>query len=104
MHLYAVSGAFALLENNKPKLIGEAHYNSRPKGGQEINCAEIKFHFGTDHEDYFYFEDDILIVSTVYEKREKYIQDCYNYCLNEMPAKEFVEKVIGAYTITEMGF
>lgn len=104
MNLYAVSGTFVLLENNKPKLIGEAHYTTRTQDGHEINCAEIKFHYGSEHTDYFYFENDVLIVCTVYEGREKYVQDCYNYCMNEMTAKEFVEEVIEAYTVKEMGF
>lgn len=100
MHLYSVSGTFALLKNSTPKLIGDANYSTRKQDSQDINCAEVKFHFGTEHEDYFYFEDDILIVSKVYEKRDRYIQDCYAYCMNEMSVKEFIEHVTEAYILT----
>lgn len=95
-----------LLKDNKVPIIGFITDRKRftPGGGCCIP-REVCFHYGTEHPDFFYFENMVLVFMSVSIKTPEYLTDIYSECAREgVSPDEFIERVVGAYVMTEMGF
>jgi len=75
--LYATTGEFTLLKNNKAKHIGFAtdglHYNECGVIVPQI----IVFHFGTTHQDFFAFENNQMVFPNL--KTKNYVNKNNTY-------------------------
>lgn len=104
--LYATTGEFALIENNKAKYIGFVtdglHYNQ----GGAIVPQIIIFHFGTKHQDLFAFENNRMIFNNVFIRREFYLTEKYAELAGKVDTtpEEFISAVTECYTLKELGF
>ncbi len=104
--LYATTGEFTLLKNNKAKHIGFAtdglHYNECGVIVPQI----IVFHFGTTHQDFFAFENNQMVFNNVYIGREFYLTEKYAELVKkkETTPEEYISAITECYTMRKLGF
>lgn len=65
---------------------------------------EVCFHYGTEHSDFFYFEDMTMVYQTVTIKTPEYLTDVYAACARKrlITPDEFIEKVINAFAMKKL--
>ncbi len=79
----------------------------RYTGGGCVVPGVVVFHYGTEQEDKFYFEDGGLVYMAVTIKSVEldYLAEIYNKCAREKCGEnEFIDKVKEIYTMKKMGF
>jgi hypothetical protein len=103
----ALSGNHALLKNNKVPIIGYITDRKRFSfGGGCIIPREVCFHYGTQHPDFFYFENMELVYMAVSIKTPEYLTDVYSKCARKkkITPDEFIKRIVEIYVLTKMGF
>ncbi len=62
---------------------------------------EVCFHYGTEHSDFFYFEDMSMVYQAVTIKTPEYLTDAYSECtrMKAISPEEFIERVINAFVM-----
>jgi hypothetical protein len=105
----ARSGNHALLKDGKVQVIGYVTDRKRyTSSGGCLIPREVYLHFGNPlvYSDFFYFENMTLVYQAVGIKTPEYITDVYAECamMKSITPDEFIEKVVGVYTLTELGF
>lgn len=107
IEIKATSGIHSLLKDNKVPIIGYITDKKRyTKEGGCIVPIEVCFHYGTEYSDFFYFENMTLVYQAVTIKTPEYLTDIYSICSKKknISPSEFIEKVVEAFVLTEMGF
>lgn len=100
IEIKAITGKPALSKNSKAPVIGYITDKRRfTRGGGCIVPREVCFHFGTEHSDFFYFENMTMVYQVVSIKTPEYITDVYSECARKknISLDDFLEKVLGAY-------
>jgi hypothetical protein len=102
----AWSGNHALLKDNEVPVIG--YITDRKRFTPSGYCAfprMVCLHYGTEHPDFFYFENMELVFMSVSIKTPEYITDIYSECARQsVSSDEFIERVVCAYVVKELGF
>jgi hypothetical protein len=107
--IFAISGANSLLEGGKIPLIG--YYVGRLRYLQNGNCCvpiEVCFHFGREKKDLFFFENQRMVFQsvTVNTIEWQYMGEIYSKCaqIKEISPQVFIDNVVCAYVVKELGF
>jgi hypothetical protein len=102
----AVSGHHSLLKDGKVPIIGYWTDKKRYTGGGCVIPKEVCFHFGSEYSDFFYFEDGTMIYQAITIKTPEYITDVYTKAAKKktLSPDEFIEMVLDAYVMKELGF
>lgn len=106
IEISATIGNHSLLIDNKVPVIGYITDKKRyTKEGGCIVPREVCFHYGTEHQDFFYFINGSLEFQSVTIATPEYITNVYSECamMKEIGPQEFIEKVLETYVLTEMG-
>jgi len=107
--IYATTGVHVLLHNGEPKVIGKIHeITKRLLPGQAmIPVREIWFDFEQNGAiDRFFFVDDTLVYHCIDLSRSDWMTITYQEILEHegITKKQFLNAVITAYVLKEMGF
>ena len=60
---------------------------------------EVCFHYGTEHSDFFYFENMTMVYQAITIKTPEYLTDVYAACARKriITSEEFIEKIITVF-------
>lgn len=108
--IYASDSFFTLLQNNKPKKIGEVkkgkYYIST--GIADVECILVTFDFDQNNkEDLFFFNRDRLIFYVLCEYSHKNRNWLYESLITNSKSismSELIDQVVEIYTTRELGF
>lgn len=109
--ILATDQFFALLQDNKPKKIGEVRKfkYSITAHKTDVECTLITFDFNQNgNADLFFFNQDILIFNAISDESYQTKMWIYEKVISDemfpLSSKEFIDKVVEEYTFREMGF
>lgn len=107
--IFATDGFLTLLQNNKPKNIGEVKKEKYylPTQKMDIECILVSFDFDQDgNQDQFFFNTDHLVFHILSEnsyKNRNWLFDLVGSG-KTISQSDLINKVIETYTAKEMGF
>jgi hypothetical protein len=106
--IYSVTNKYCLLDNSLPKLIGRTYHSKRYLTDGSVSLQDvIEFNFGDkNNPDIFFFEDGLLVYSSISLHREAFMLDCYQELIQSKKVSPvaFISLVTERYTLTMMGF
>ncbi len=105
--IYAVAGNHCLLQNNKPKLIGRTYHSKSYLSDDSLILQDVvEFHYGNKNiTDLFFFEDNLLVYSSISLHTEAFMLDCYKELTKDKKVSPmaFISIVNERYILTKMG-
>jgi hypothetical protein len=111
--IFATSNNHTLLYEGKAKIIGyrvgfdSGQQKVRYTGSGCICPGIVAFHYGSDKEDIFMFEDGYLayMMVNIKSEDESYLTDIYSRAVREKwNEQELIDATTEAYTFKKMGF
>lgn len=107
--IFATDGFLTLLQNNKPKNIGEVKKGKYylPTQKMDIECTLVSFDFDQDgNEDTFVFNTDHLVFHILSENSYKNRNWLFDLILSSktFSQSDLINQVVEMYTAKEMGF
>ena len=104
--IMAISGKHALkAKDGSVKTLGYFTDKIRyTAGGGIVVPAEICFHYGTDHSDFFFFENGTMVYQVSRIETPEFITDVYSECamMNSISPEDFIKTVVKCYVMTEL--
>ena len=104
--IYAVINKHCLLDNSLPKLIGRTYHSKcNLRDGSVALQDVVEFNYGDKIPDLFFFEDDLLVYSSISLNTEAFMLDCYQELIKDKKCSsmDYISLITEKYTLTMMG-